>query len=233
MATNLYFRRFRRAVRNTISFVHGLGIGTATLFKGREGMRAYATSMQERLEATQKEILKSEENVMFVTIGLALTTWARMEEALVRIVQILLSAPGPKVGLIMYSIINFNAWLTIIDELYALEPRLAAFKPRWNKVARRIRKIKDMRDRLAHESAHKEVGTFSSVHLRPSKLDVRTKTGKFKPLTDTEFGDFTVTTTAITEDLITLAQDMLASLEASREKFPEQDSDHYPAEDVQ
>jgi hypothetical protein len=142
MATNLYFRRFRRAVRNTISFVHGLGIGTATLFKGLEGMRAYATSMQERLEATQKEILKSEENVMFVTIGLALTTWARMEEALVRIVQILLSAPGPKVGLIMYSIINFNAWLTIIDELYALEPRLAAFKPRWNKVARRIRKSK-------------------------------------------------------------------------------------------
>ncbi len=232
MATNLYFRRFRRAVRNTISFVHGLGIGTATLFKGREGMRAYATSMQERLEATQKEILKSEESVMFVTIGLALTTWARMEEALVRIVQILLSAPGPKVGLIMYSIINFNAWLTIIDELYARTPPCRVQAPLEQGCSAHT-KIKDMRDRLAHESAHKEVGTFSSVHLRPSKLDVRTKTGKFKPLTDTEIGDFTVTTTAITEDLITLAQDMLASLEALREKFPEQDSDHYPAEDVQ
>src|SRR5687768_9049371 len=95
MATDLYLRRLRRSVRSTIAFVRGLGSGTATMFRGLEAMQARLTDMQEQMETAQREILKSEENVMFVTIGLALTTWARMEEALVRIVSSRSDDPGP------------------------------------------------------------------------------------------------------------------------------------------
>jgi hypothetical protein len=141
-----------------------------------------------------------------------------MEEAIVLIVHILLGAPTPKVGLIMYSIINFNVWLTIVDELFVLEPSMSSFKPRWNKLSARIRPIKDMRDRLAHEAAH--VGEAEAV-LRPSEFDVRPKTTKYQPLTIMEISDFSSKTADIGNEIVQLVKDMQSARAALREKSPE------------
>ena len=114
-----------------------------SILKGLEHVEARIRSMQEKYEASAKELTHTDQGAMYVVMGHALSAWARMEEGLVVLVELFLLSPGSdKAGLIMYSIVNFNVWLTIINDLYAQEPRFEAFKPRWNKISARIRRIK-------------------------------------------------------------------------------------------
>jgi hypothetical protein len=53
----------------------------------------------------------------------------------------------------MYSIINFNVWLSIIDELLLLDTRYSKTKSKWNGISSKLRGLKDTRDRLAHHTA--------------------------------------------------------------------------------
>ena len=66
------------------------------------------------------KISESDERVLFTFIGMSLTSWARMEEVMVVLVRLLLRTDRARAGLIMYSIINFNVWLTLIDDLFDL-----------------------------------------------------------------------------------------------------------------
>jgi hypothetical protein len=193
--------------------------------KGLENLQARLLSIKEEVKVGAKELTETEKGVMYVVVGQALGAWAQMEEELVVIVEILLLGPGDgKAGVIMYSIINFNVWLTVINDLYTQEPRLASLKPRWNKISARIRKIKDVRDRLAHEPTHLEKGIMPGRHatpsLRPSKFDVRPKTRKYAPLISTEIMDFTMAVASISFDLVVLANDMMSALKSSHEKSP-------------
>lgn len=210
--------RLRHTLHRVKSYTRGFAGGVLSLAKGVESLRQDLSRLHEEIKSGSKAIAEADKNVMFVNIGQALTAWARMEEVLVMIAHILMGTKADKVGLVMYSIINFNTWLSIIDELYPLESELMKFKPRWNKLSARIRRIKDVRDRLAHEPAYRgEEDTYPSS-LRPSELDVRLKTAKYKPLTGIEINEFSMVVTSITEDLLSLLHDMLDALEPSSRK---------------
>jgi hypothetical protein len=62
------------------------------------------------------------EDRIFSAVGHALSNWAQMEAGLVAMTAALLTTTPDKAGVVMYSVINFNAWLGIIDELFAVEP---------------------------------------------------------------------------------------------------------------
>src|ERR1035437_1619609 len=92
---------------------------------------------------------------LLASAGLALSHWATMEELRVGIACLLLRThEANKVGIILYSIFNFNSWLSIIGELFSQEPRYITLKPRWNKISERLKGLKDTRDRLAHHTIY-------------------------------------------------------------------------------
>ena len=77
-------------------------------------------SRQERWHAKDiesgKRITEESETILFMEVGKALLCWAALEEMLVGLVHLLLTTSIQKAGVVMYSIINFGAWLGIITE---------------------------------------------------------------------------------------------------------------------
>ena len=57
---------------------------------------------------------------LYTRVGQAISFWASMETRLVTIAALLLGTSEQKAGLLMYSIMNFNVWLIIIDELFSM-----------------------------------------------------------------------------------------------------------------
>jgi hypothetical protein len=89
---------------------------------------------------------------MYEVIGRSITDWSRMEGFLVHIASWLLDSKSEKVGLVFYSINNFHTWLSIIDELFAMDPNFSPLRSDWIKIAERLRKLNDVRVRLAHHA---------------------------------------------------------------------------------
>ena len=81
-----------------------------------------------------------------------------METVLVEIFARLLGVPDEKAGLILYSISNFYAWLTLIGDTMALDDRFKQFTSTWNKKAERLRPLNDIRVRLAHHTVYESIG---------------------------------------------------------------------------
>jgi hypothetical protein len=75
-----------------------------------------------------------------------------MEGFLVHIASWILDSKTNKVGLVLYSINNFHTWLSIIDELFAMYPNFSPLRSDWIKIAERLRKLNDVRVRLAHHA---------------------------------------------------------------------------------
>jgi hypothetical protein len=109
-----------------------------------------------------------------------------MEGSLVHIASWLLDAQSPKVGLVFYSINNFHTWLSIIDELFAIDPVFAPLKSDWNEIANKLRGLNDIRVRLAHhaleagrdpaELVENELDDLEMFPtLKPNRTDVRAK----------------------------------------------------------
>ncbi len=88
----------------------------------------------------------------YEAIGRSITDWSKMEGFLVHIVSWLLDSKTKKVGLVLYSINNFHTWLSIIDELFAMDPNFSPLRSDWTKIAGRLRKLNDVRVRLAHHA---------------------------------------------------------------------------------
>jgi hypothetical protein len=88
----------------------------------------------------------------YAAIGKSITDWSRMEGFLVHIASWLLDSKTKKVGLVLYSINNFHTWLSIIDELFAMDPNFSPLRSDWTKIAGRLRKLNDVRVRLAHHA---------------------------------------------------------------------------------
>src|SRR5258708_5062058 len=112
---------------------------------------------------------KERDRAIFTAIGIALSGCAQMEEGLVSVVTSLLRCDPKKTGLVMCSIINFGTWLSIIDELFDEDDLFNHIKPRWNKLNRRLRGIKEIRDRLAHHTAL-SAGISSAATLAPARF---------------------------------------------------------------
>ncbi len=147
--------------------------------------------------------------------GRAITGWALMEERLVLIAALLLKTTHQKAGLVFYSIINFQVWITIITELFALEPDFAPFRHRWNKVFERLRTEKDNRDRLAHHYAMPKTVKDNPLGVpvkKAPRMDMRLKSQKAAPMTAEQIEDFRKRIDAIGDDLGKLLEDMTTHL---------------------
>lgn len=165
------------------------------------------------VDQIRAHLRETDRDIFYTAAGQALTVWAGMEEELVVLVALLMPAMTEKAGLIMYSIINFNVWLTIIDELFNLEPKYSEFRSRWNKIGERLRKEKDNRDRLAHHPISQELK--GKAFSRPPRLDTRQKSKSFVPLTVRQATEFGTRVASIAEDLLKLTYDMADHLERS------------------
>jgi hypothetical protein len=168
---------------------------------------------------------------LFTNVGLALSQWAGMEDLLIGIASLLLRThEGPKVGIILYSITNFNTWLGIIGELFSQEPLYRPLKPKWNKLSERLRSLKDTRDRLAHHtiySGDKAATLAGDTSLRPGQFDSRQKSQKYQPLDSDQISKFIDSVNKIMDDLRTLLTTMtdLLNEETSQRKSSEPKSD--------
>lgn len=154
---------------------------------------------------------------LFTNVGLALSQWAGMEDLLVAIASLLLRThEGTKVGTILYSITNFYTWLAIIGELFSQELRYIALKPRWNKLAERLRELNDTRVRLAHHAIYfgdKATTIAGDTSLKPGRFDIRPKSQKhrFDPLDHDQISKFIDSVDKIVQELTALLTTMTAT----------------------
>lgn len=161
--------------------------------------------------------------------GHAITGWALMEDRLILLASLLLRTTPEKTGLVFFSIINFQAWITIITELFELEDEFRPFQRRWNKLFERLRAEKDFRDRLAHHYIMSENVSDNPLGIPikiASRIDMRIKSRKAAPMTANQVLDFRTRIDAISDDIQVLTDEMLKLMPsaaiASREKNGDQ-----------
>jgi hypothetical protein len=116
-----------------------------------------------------------------------------MEGLLVGIAGMLLDTKREKTGLVLYSINNFPTWLTIIEELFDIDPRYSHLRPDWIKIKNRLLKLNGIRVSLAHHALVPGKGIehlmeveddFSALFptLQPNRFDTRSKWKKHTPV---------------------------------------------------
>jgi hypothetical protein len=167
---------------------------------------------------------------LYTSVGQGLSQWAGMEEVLVAIASLLLRTEEfSKVGIIMYSI-SFNPWLAIIEDLFSQESRYITLKPKWNNLRKRLMGLKNIRDRLAHDTIYygDKVATLAGdASLRPSGFDIRQKVKNHQPLDYDQISKFMDSMGKVHEDVIALLNAMpdLLKRETSQQKSSEPTSD--------
>jgi hypothetical protein len=132
----------------------------------------------------------NEKHTLYLLIGQGISIWTSNEHILASIFAQLLGAPEQKAGLVLYSINNFYAWLTLIDELIAIDDHFTSIKDEWGGLSSKLKPLNDIRLRLAHHTSFNFDDSEKTVALRPSPLDARSKTRKSTPLTWPEINTF-------------------------------------------
>ena len=127
-----------------------------------------------------------------------------METKIIHFGADLLDCNVEKAGVVFYSITNFYSWLNIIDELLRLDKRLSSVKREWNQVSTRLRKLNDIRVRLAHQTAYFTDLSFSDMCLRPVREDRRNKSQNSSILRVEEIVEFTIASMDMTQELTVL-----------------------------
>lgn len=172
------------------------------------------------LESLEQEC----ETLFLATVGKSLSFWARVEELLVLITSMLLGTQSTKAGIIMYSIVNFNVRLNIINELFSIEPDYITVEPQWNRINERLRGLKDTRDRLAHHTIDR-ISTRPYISLRPVQSDIRQKSQKYQPLDFEKVKQFSYSVIRVSRDLRVLINAMrIIQRETLQQKSSEQGS---------
>jgi hypothetical protein len=144
-----------------------------------------------KVKAEVEETAAKITHTFHLAIGRAITIWSRMEGSLVHIAAWILDSRVNKVGLVFYSINNFHTWLSIIDELFAIDPNYIPLRTKWTKIQSRLIKLNDVRVRLAHHALEKGADLSQITEenyaeivddnfdpfpsLRPNRLDTRAK----------------------------------------------------------
>ncbi|MGY4399319.1 hypothetical protein [Bradyrhizobium sp. USDA 3315] len=176
-------------------------------------------------QPTQEEIAEFEElqrqfnENYYTTIGKGISAWSRNEGLLVTVGAILLRTTFEKAGLVFYSIINFHAWLSIIDELFENDPQYQDQRPQWLAIAKQLRKLNDTRVRLAHQEVHAGKGFLEAVaageeeevlypSLKPNQFDTRAKSKKHSSLQFEDLVNFISALGDVATDLAELSQRM-------------------------
>lgn len=169
-------------------------------------------------------------NDTYRAIGQCITAWSRMEGFLVGIAGMLLNTEREKVGLILYSINSFPSWMTIIEELFAIDPRYAPLRPDWIKISKRLLKLNTTRVSLAHHALVPGKGIehlmevdddFSALFptLRPNRFDTRSRSRKHTPVGMDELMTF-VTELGEVGDKISELFDQMTPIFLERRKRP-------------
>jgi DNA repair exonuclease SbcCD ATPase subunit len=146
-------------------------------------------------------IKKEAERDFYYAIGSSITTWSKTEGHLVYVAAMLLDTTPEKAGVVFYSIMNFYTWLSVIDELFAIDPKYQPLQSDWNAIAKRLKKLNEVRVRLAHHAVEHGKGIEGLLadgddelrffpSLKPNKLDLRNKTQKHSPLQIDEVVEF-------------------------------------------
>jgi hypothetical protein len=138
----------------------------------------------------RRGIMTEERELFYISIGQGISFWTGMESLLVQIAARLLGSTDIKAGLVLYSIANFYSWLTIIDDLFSLDPKFVSLKTDWGPIAEKLKGLNDIRVRLAHHTSWGDVKVDGRSALRPGMYDARSKSRKFPPLITTEIIDF-------------------------------------------
>jgi hypothetical protein len=150
----------------------------------------------------------------YASIGKSITAWSTTESILVTIAAMLLDTQSEKAGLVLYSINNFHTWLSIIEELFAIDPQFTLLRPEWIAISSRLRKLNDTRVSLAHHAlgpgkgfehfAETDNDDLSGIFptLRPASSDTRTKSKKHKPIGLEQLSEF-IHDLATTQKLMT------------------------------
>ena len=151
-----------------------------------------STELEFDIETAKLEQMR----LFYACVGQGISSWTRMEERLVQIGARLLRTSHDKAGLVFYSIINFNVWLDILDQLFVLDGTYENSYAKWHTLVSLLRKENDIRARLAHHSLDQEFKIdwerlSLKAFLRPAKLDTRTKTRAYEPLETQEIVEFT------------------------------------------
>jgi len=133
----------------------------------------------------------AERSIFYSSVGQGISFWALMEGVLVQIAAKLLGTSEQKTGLILYSIMNFYSWLTIIDDLFLIETKYADHKSEWGSLAAKLKPLNDIRVRLAHHTIFDGTEDDGKPRLKPNQFDARSKTKKHAPLTGREILVFT------------------------------------------
>lgn len=138
----------------------------------------------------------------YATIGKSITAWSTTESILVTIATMLLDTRPEKAGLVLYSINNFHTWLSIIEELFAIDQQFTLLRPEWIAISNRLRKLNDTRVSLAHHALGPGKGFEHFVEtdnddlsgifptLRPDSSDTRTKSKKHTPIGLEQLSEF-------------------------------------------
>jgi hypothetical protein len=141
-------------------------------------------------------------------IGRGISTWAVMEMSLVQIAGKLLGTTNAKAGLVLYSINTFYSCITIIDGLFAQDRQFAAEKEKWTGLTSELKRLNDVRVRLAHQAVFVEFHetiegdiVTTSGGLQPSPFDSRPKQKGLKPLSSGEIEQFMTDVGALIDKL--------------------------------
>jgi hypothetical protein len=200
-------------LRRCISDLQAGIVATVTVLRGL--WRGNLDEIRGQLKEINRKALSHRRDILFRGIGAALSAWSKMEEIMVVIAMQLLRTSPEKAGVVMYSIINFNTWLSVIHDLFEHDEDFRNFKGRFDKIGERIRRIKDQRDQLAHHSVRI---TDEPPLLKASKFDARPKSKKQPPMSLDEVQDFTDKVLIIAEDLHELSTAMRAWRRSSRRR---------------
>jgi hypothetical protein len=189
----------------------------------------------ENEEPTEEEIKEFEklrkqiEHDFYYFIGRSITSWSITEGHLVYVAAMLLDTTQKKAGLVLYSIINFYTWLSIIDELFAMDPKYQPLRPDWIAIDKQLKKLNDVRVRLAHHTVRSgkgveallsdgnEMEAFAS--LKPSRHDHRSKSLKLPSLRIEELGDFINGLSEVTDAILKLMDRMEPIFNADRNRL--------------
>ena len=123
-------------------------------------------------------------------VGQAISMWSSMEDQLVQLAASLLGTTEEKTGLLLYSMMNFHGWLNVIDELLVLAKVDDNTKELWADISGKLRKLNDIRVRLAHHTVWNPA-MGAQFGLLPGSHDARSKSRKQGILTGPQIVQFT------------------------------------------
>ena len=186
----------------------------------------------EALKEGAKNIEMQRRMALCMNVGQALSVWARMEEALVGVACVLLETKIEKAGIVMYSILNFNVWTSIIDELFTVDKRFDALVPKWRKIITQLGPLQKMRNNLAHHTINlpqDDATPIGDAALSPAPSDTRRQSQKSGPLDYNEISKFQDSVMTVTDSLTALLVAMAATLSSasSQQQSAEQRPDQH------